>query len=738
METAGILVDQKRVAKQLPKLKARTVDVECMVLDALGERYYIQMSLFSDVTTVASQFNMSSPQQLKNKLKSFGIEIPVVDGKESLDKAVLTSLVDKHPSIPLLLEHRKLRKLFSAFFDPLPQLTDSDGRIRPHFHNTGTRTGRLSCSEPNIQQLPKAVCAVCGHGKVTKDDECKKCGAYVIQVRKCFVAPEGKTLITCDYSGQEIRVLAHISQDPTMIDALLKGKDLHLTTANQFYSLGIPEEGLYTNDPTFEEYKEKFKQERDRAKCFHPRTEVLTRAGWKKIIDIDTNTEILQALPDTGGAILEWTKPTEVFTMKHRSKKIIELRNEGMSLGVTPDHRMLGFKRDGTYYDTVPQELNKARFWLNAGELVGGEREEETLLRLAVAAQADGSVTHAGALRFGFTKERKVQRLSELLKAADIDHSFNRQKTMWAFYIPRNEAIKFMRLLDEDKTFSWNLLGMSLALRKVIIEESQFWDSHKPPKWKHFVYTSVIEKNVDVLQAISSTCGLKARKVFNGKTFVLSIKDHSHTSGGNLNAHEVEYEESVACLSVPSTYVLIRSDGIPAITGQTINFGIAYGKGAYGFSQDFKISEEDAQGILDKYFQGFPKVKEAIEKCRRDVKKTGIATSMTGRQRHFEQNEQGYFPNSAFREAFNFLIQGFSADMIRMASVGTWKLAQEHPEWELKQIATVHDENVYEVKDEYLSEAKKEIRKVFEGVLPVFSVPMTAEVGSGDSYGTAK
>jgi DNA polymerase-1 len=436
METTGILVDQKRVAKQLPKLKARTVDVECMVLDALGERYNIQMSLFSDVTTVASSFNMSSPQQLKNKLKSFGVEIPVVDGKESLDKAVLASLVDKHPSIPLLLEHRKLRKLFSAFFDPLPQLTDSDGRIRPHFHNTGTRTGRLSCSEPNIQQLPKAVCAVCGHGKVTKEDECKKCGAYVIQVRKCFVAPEGKTLITCDYSGQEIRVLAHISQDPTMIDALLKGKDLHLTTANQFYNLGIPEEALYTNDPLFEESKEKFKQERDRAKI--------------------------------------------------------------------------------------------------------------------------------------------------------------------------------------------------------------------------------------------------------------------------------------------------------------INFGIAYGKGAYGFSQDFKISEEEAQGILDKYFQGFPKVKEAIEKCRRDIKKTGVATSMTGRQRHFEENEQGYYPNSAFREAFNFLIQGFSADMIRMASVGTWKLAQEHPEWELKQIATVHDENVYEVKDEYLAEAKKEIRKVFEGVLPVFSVPMTAEVGSGDSYGTAK
>jgi hypothetical protein len=187
---------------------------------------------------------MSSPQQLKNKLKSFGVEIPVVDGKESLDKNVLTSLKDKHPSIPLLLEHRKLRKLFSAFFDPLPQLTDNDGRIRPHFHNTGTRTGRLSCSEPNIQQLPKAVCAVCGHGKVTKDDECKKCGAYVIQVRKCFVAPEGKTLITCDYSGQEIRVLAHISQDPTMVDALLKGKDLHLTTANQFYNLGISEEAL--------------------------------------------------------------------------------------------------------------------------------------------------------------------------------------------------------------------------------------------------------------------------------------------------------------------------------------------------------------------------------------------------------------------------------------------------------------------------------------------------------------
>jgi DNA polymerase-1 len=174
---------------------------------------------------------------------------------------------------------------------------------------------------------------------------------------------------------------------------------------------------------------------------------------------------------------------------------------------------------------------------------------------------------------------------------------------------------------------------------------------------------------------------------------------------------------------------------------KTINFGIAYGKGAYGFSQDFGSTEEEAQGILDKYFASKPKVKESIERCYNQVRTQGYVTSMTGRRRRFKQEMSRYgkmyYSNSSLRQSFNFLIQGFSADMIRMALNGVQKLIKEHPEYDLKIIATVHDEGVFEVKQEFTDVVAQQVKIIFKNTVK-FCVPIESETGVGDNYSEAK
>ena len=136
----------------------------------------------------------------------------------------------------------------AADFIGIQRNLDDDNRVRPSFRDTGTVTGRLSCSQPNLQQLPKVN------------------AEFPVDTRKCFIVPKGKTMVTCDYSGQEVAVAAEVSKDPTLIDALNKGQDMHLRIANTFYHLGIPEEALYTTNKEYEFYKKKFKTERGRAK----------------------------------------------------------------------------------------------------------------------------------------------------------------------------------------------------------------------------------------------------------------------------------------------------------------------------------------------------------------------------------------------------------------------------------------------------------------------------------------
>ena len=169
------------------------------------------------------EFNISSPKQLGVVLFE-ELKLPVKKKTKSgysTNAEVLEALSDKHPIVPLILEYRTLTKLNSTYVDGLLKEVRPDGRVHSIFKQTETRTGRISSTEPNLQNIPVR----------------KELGR---NMRKFFVADEGKVLLDADYSQIELRVLASVCGDENMQNAFLSGKDIHTSTAAQVF--GLPED----------------------------------------------------------------------------------------------------------------------------------------------------------------------------------------------------------------------------------------------------------------------------------------------------------------------------------------------------------------------------------------------------------------------------------------------------------------------------------------------------------------
>jgi len=253
MMVNGILVDKDELTMTKIKLEKLIENLTIEMCEILKEPYEIQVSLLNE-SKIITKTNFNSSLQL-SKILFERLGLPVIEktpgGAPSVGKKTINDLGDKHEFVKILKDYKEAQKLLNSFFSPLVDFIDDDGRVRPNFRDTGTATGRLSCNSPNLQQLPKE----------NKD--------LSIDTRRCFIATPGYKMIACDYSGQELRVLTQLTQSQNMIDTFNKGKDMHLSTANDFFNLNIPEEGLYDGTEEHDTYKKKFKAERNKAKIIN-------------------------------------------------------------------------------------------------------------------------------------------------------------------------------------------------------------------------------------------------------------------------------------------------------------------------------------------------------------------------------------------------------------------------------------------------------------------------------------
>lgn len=166
-------------------------------------------------------FNIRSAQQLGEVLFN-RLKLPAPrrtrGGQASTSQETLEKLAERHPVVDSILQFRKLEKMRSTYLDPLPRLVDGQGRIHTTFNQKATATGRLSSSNPNLQNIPV-------RGPLGK------------RMRACFIAGPGRALVSADYSQVELRVLAHMSQDAALLEAFRKGEDIHARTAALIYDL---------------------------------------------------------------------------------------------------------------------------------------------------------------------------------------------------------------------------------------------------------------------------------------------------------------------------------------------------------------------------------------------------------------------------------------------------------------------------------------------------------------------
>jgi DNA polymerase-1 len=274
MHINGMLIDMTQLQSIEDQMRPIILEAEDKMLEMLGKKAHIEKAFWEDldVREVSINFN-SSHQVIPILMDKFGIELTeltdtgikrqrdglevgdkyykldkIVLGGHELDKGIIGGLAAECEFCKQLLIFKMAKGIADGFTKKMKKHISPDGRIRCSFNDCIAATGRLSSSEPNLQNLRK-LNAVLG-----------------VECRSCFIAPEGKTLIAADFAGQELRILAFVTQDPTLLDAFRKGLDLHLVTANLLFDLGLTEEELTDGTDAHAAASKKYGVERHKAK----------------------------------------------------------------------------------------------------------------------------------------------------------------------------------------------------------------------------------------------------------------------------------------------------------------------------------------------------------------------------------------------------------------------------------------------------------------------------------------
>ncbi|MFL9887375.1 DNA polymerase I [Paraburkholderia agricolaris] len=205
MERTGVLIDAEKLRAQSSEIATRLIQLE-------SEAYVL----------AGGEFNLGSPKQI-GQIFFEKLELPVVkktpSGAPSTDEEVLQKLAEDYPLPKILLEHRGLSKLKSTYTDKLPRMVNAiTGRVHTNYAQAVAVTGRLASNDPNLQNIPVRT----AEGR---------------RIREAFIAPPGHKLVSADYSQIELRIMAHISGDESLLRAFSQGEDIHRATAAEIFSV---------------------------------------------------------------------------------------------------------------------------------------------------------------------------------------------------------------------------------------------------------------------------------------------------------------------------------------------------------------------------------------------------------------------------------------------------------------------------------------------------------------------
>lgn len=722
IEKQGIYLDPNR-SKVSEKLKAEYTEL----LEELNE---------------VAEINWNSTQQVAKVLFGKKGAPVIVDGKEvgkslglkpvkksgsgnpSTDDETLVELSAVSEVAKNLREYKRLTKL-DTFIKSWDEIA-VDGQIHPSFNITA-RTGRTTCSNPNLQQVPQNS-----------------------NVRGIIYARPGYVVEEWDYSQLELRIAAEFSGDKNMIHAYQSGSDLHTKTQElMFGNL----EGLDHDE---------LKRKRTQAKsCFSGDTEILTDKGFVPFNMYDGVTKVAQY--NIESQEISYTEPLDFRMIPNQ--KICVFENENTSLKLTPNHEcIIQVQNTRKYMKKLPfEELaghGQSKYaWVNAGYYNYDKEKfiEDKLTRFVACFVADGSYSASkNAIKFGFTKKRKIDRFRWLLKELGVSCEPKIQGKLKISYFTLSD-FKLLNLVKryctEDKTLREPSLTELNPL--VYLEEAGHWDGHTN-KFNLIRVSSTNKETLDKMQIMAIQSGVRARLILvkeahdNVNTtwelsYNLSKKPLSRFESKDIDTrthHNVNY--NVYCVTVPEHNIVIRHNGKVSIQGNC-NFGFIYGMQAKSFRDYAKgygldLSQEEAEDFRNKFFEAYPTLPTWHKKNINFAQSYGYVESPIGRKRFLRDiwSDDWVKRSSAERQALNSAVQGFGSDLCTSAMADI-VFSDELDHSRARILGTVHDAILVEAEEGYAEEASKIIKKhmenpsILKGIK--MEVPLVADGEIGKGWG---
>lgn len=632
----------------------------------------------------------------------YGVGLKAIEktakGVPSVSSNVLANYFG-NPVVDDLLEYRRLTKL-ETFIKSWEEIQVND-RIYPSFNITA-RTGRTTCSSPNIQQIPQDK-----------------------NIRNLIEARPGWKIKEQDYSQIELRVASMFSGDTNMQQAYQSGSDLHSKTTE-----------LLFGDTSSLSPQEK-KRKRTQAKsCFSGDTEILTEDGFVEFKMYDGITPVAQYNIETQE--ISYVDPLDFRMIPNQ--KVCVFENENTSLKLTPNHECIIQVQNGKkYMKKVPfEELaghGQSKYaWVNAGyykyEKCWFIKDDMT--RLVACFVADGSYSESKTqIRFGFTKKRKIERFRNMVDRLGVDYDEKVQGKLKVTYFTIFDfdyVCNMKRYCTADKTLLKPAMTELNPL--VYLEEASHWDGHVNHT-NLITVSSTNRSTLDSMQIMAVQSGVRAR-LYKVKDERDNVSD-TWTLSYNLNKKPLSRFESkdidlrthhntnhnVYCVTVPEHNIVIRHNGKVSIQGNC-NFGFLYGMSAktfvdYAKGYGLNITEEESEGFRNNFFKAYPTLLQWHEDCKNYARANGYTWSPIGRKRFLPDINSSNFKlrGQAERQSINSGVQGFASDMCTSA-LANIVFSDEIDHDRCIVLGSVHDAILFEIRDDYVDEVSPIINRLME------------------------
>lgn len=611
---------------------------------------------------------------------------PTNNPSTSEDTLIKISDQDKTGFIKSLLDLRGLDKMNSTYIVGLRELVQSDNKVHPTFLIHGTTSGRLSSRNPNGQNIPKVM--------VNPD------------IKKQFIPPSGKLFLTYDYSQAELRILAHLANEETMLEWFRTGKDIHLASACKKYHEDYDKIIKIYEDEQHELYP-LWKKRRKQAKtinfgvCFSGDTEILTEKGWQRFDLLERGLKVAQYDQNTNE--IDFIKPTKYI--EHKNQKLYLHESKCTNICATDNHRLLikSTKRSKNYKEVFIKDLRGVKGYSPSAGKYKNNFIDDNITRFIAIVASDGNFFRPHVFRFCFKKDRKIERLEVFLKNNNLIYKKRKTKRYTTFHV-KTRGTKFENQVEKYLTLSkdLNIQAIYDLNGEIYLDEAKHWDGTITKKTHQsivkFSTKSEITANIMQLFGILNNKRITISKVNKLYRLHWRLKSHNETYV-KWDFHKVNGLHTVYCVQVPKTNIIIRRKGRVMVVKN------CYEQTAMNLSKTLETSQEEAQQFLDEFFQTFPKIRGFIDKQHKFMEKHGYCVSLFGRRRrcpNVYSDKYGEYLE-ALRQATNAPVQSAASDMALFASIIVWEKIRKGELPPMKEVNTVHDSVYQFIEPKYIT-----------------------------------